>query len=112
MTLRAEIDSHYLSLRTISANGAYSDSLVNVDRWMEQARVHPRTRLASTIKPSSTNTSPPRPALTRSDNAVGANYSINYDVLRSRLLQQRFTGFYNSQCCGLAFEYQVFNFSG
>ena len=43
---------------------------------------------------------------------MGATYTFNYDVLRSRLLQQRITGFYNSQCCGLAMEYQVFNFAG
>jgi hypothetical protein len=28
------------------------------------------------------------------------------------MLQQRISGFYNSQCCGLAFEYQQFNYAG
>ena len=26
------------------------------------------------------------------------------------MLQQRITGFYNAQCCGLAFEYQTYNY--
>jgi hypothetical protein len=26
------------------------------------------------------------------------------------MLQQQITGFYNAQCCGLAFQYQTYNF--
>jgi hypothetical protein len=33
-------------------------------------------------------------------------------MLRGSLLQQRMSAFYNAQCCGIAFEYQTFNFSG
>ena len=28
------------------------------------------------------------------------------------MLQQRITGFYNAQCCGVAFEYQTYNYGG
>ncbi len=28
------------------------------------------------------------------------------------MIQQRLTGFYNAQCCGLSFEYQTYNLSG
>jgi hypothetical protein len=45
------------------------------------------------------------------DNRVGGIYAFNYDLLRSSLLQQRLTGFYSAQCCGVAFEYQTFNFA-
>jgi LPS-assembly protein len=38
-------------------------------------------------------------------------YSTTYDVLRERMLQQRFTGFFNAQCCGFAFDYAVTNLS-
>lgn len=38
-------------------------------------------------------------------------YSTSYDVLRSRFLQQRFSGFYNAQCCGVAVDYSVRNLS-
>jgi hypothetical protein len=31
-------------------------------------------------------------------------------VLHSTLTQQQITGFYNAQCCGLAFQYQTFDY--
>ena len=46
------------------------------------------------------------------DNKFGGIYSFSYDVLLGRLLNQRISGFYNSQCCGIAFEYQTFNYGG
>ena len=57
-----------------------------------------------------TSTSPP--TCTRATTSTASNYSFNYDILRSRLLQQRISAFYNAQCCGLAFEYQRYNFAG
>jgi hypothetical protein len=44
------------------------------------------------------------------DNRVGSVYSFNYDVLRSNVQQQRVAAYYNAQCCGLAFEFQTYNF--
>ena len=44
------------------------------------------------------------------DNRVGTIYAFNYDVLRSSMINQRLSGFYNAQCCGIAFEYQTYNF--
>ena len=44
------------------------------------------------------------------DNRFGGVYSFNYDVLRSTMLQSRMSAFYNAQCCGIAFEYQRYNF--
>ena len=40
----------------------------------------------------------------------GTNVTYNYDVARSSLLNQRYVGFYNAQCCGISFEYQSFNY--
>src|SRR6185436_20119855 len=111
VTLRAEIDSHYLALRTISANGSYSAGLLTATGgWSKRAFIE---GLAAFNDPATLDQyiNASGSAHTK-DNAVGATYTVNYDVLRSRLLQQRITGFYNSQCCGLAFEYQVFNFNG
>jgi hypothetical protein len=45
-------------------------------------------------------------------NKYGTNYSLNYDVLHSRFVQERITAFYNAQCCGVAFEYQQYNLQG
>jgi len=46
------------------------------------------------------------------DRRYGAIYQANYDIARSALLQQRMSGFYNTQCCGIAFEYQRYNYTG
>jgi LPS-assembly protein len=36
--------------------------------------------------------------------------SLNYDIGRGNLMQYRWIGAYNAQCCGIAVEYQVHNF--
>jgi hypothetical protein len=44
------------------------------------------------------------------DNKYGAIYSFTYDIFHSAMIQQKMSGFYNAQCCGIAFEYQTFRF--
>ena len=44
-------------------------------------------------------------------NRVGGAYSFNYDLKQDTFLQQRLTAYYNSQCCGIAAEYQTFNYA-
>ena len=46
------------------------------------------------------------------DNRYGVIHTFNYDILRSGMLQQRISGFYNAQCCGIALEYQTYAFAG
>ena len=41
------------------------------------------------------------------DNQFGGTYAFNYDVLRGYFLQRRYRFFYNTQCCGMAFDYQT-----
>jgi LPS-assembly protein len=48
----------------------------------------------------------------RMGNRVGGAYSFNYDLKQDTFLQQRLTAYYNSQCCGIAAEYQTFNYAG
>ena len=40
----------------------------------------------------------------------GGSVAFHYDIGRSTLLNQRYVGFYNAQCCGVQFEYQSFNY--
>jgi LPS-assembly protein len=42
----------------------------------------------------------------------GTSYVFNYDLRRDTFLQQRFSVYYNAQCCGIAAEYQSFNLAG
>jgi LPS-assembly protein len=45
-------------------------------------------------------------------NRVGGSYNFIYDLRRDHFMQQRIVAFYNSQCCGIAFEYQSYNLTG
>jgi LPS-assembly protein len=109
-TARAEFDSRYHSLRSISASGGYSFGtyLQTQVGWSKRAFIaelsdfNDPTRLDQTLNTSAT-------ARTK-DNKYGAVYSFNYDVLHGAMLQQRVSGFYNAQCCGLAMEYQTYNY--
>jgi hypothetical protein len=44
------------------------------------------------------------------DNRIGTIYAFNYDVQHTTMTQQRISAFYNAQCCGLAFEFQTYNY--
>jgi len=107
-----EIDSRYKELRQLSANASYnwSTRLQTSVGWnkrffIEQLPGFNTTADLNQAVTLSTN------ARTR-DNRYGALYSMNYDVLRSTMIQQRTSAFYNAQCCGIAFEYQRYNYGG
>jgi hypothetical protein len=46
------------------------------------------------------------------DNSVGGVYSFNFNVTQGIMLNQRISAFYNSQCCGVSFDFQTFNYGG
>jgi hypothetical protein len=111
-TVRAEFDSRYRALRTIAASGTYSWSgrLQTTVGWSKRAFIKELpgfddpARLDHFINATST-------VRTR-DNRYGGVYAFNYDALHQTLLQQRVSGYYNAQCCGLALEYQQYNLAG
>jgi hypothetical protein len=37
---------------------------------------------------------------------IGGTYTMNWDITNGRILNQRWSGFYNAQCCGLMMEFQ------
>ncbi len=45
-------------------------------------------------------------------NRIGGTVAFDYDIGRSTLLNQRYIANYNAQCCGIAIEYQAFNYPG
>jgi LPS-assembly protein len=49
--------------------------------------------------------------LSTADNRFGGSYSMNFNVAQSKFTQQRINGYYNAQCCGIAAEYQRYNYS-
>ena len=111
-TMRAEVDSRYHALRQISAGGTlnWHQQLQTTVGWTHRffisdlAGFNDLRNLNHYLNVAAN--------LQTRDRKYGAIYSFNYDVLRSTLLQERVSGFYNAQCCGLAFEYQRYNFAG
>jgi hypothetical protein len=41
---------------------------------------------------------------------VGGFFGFDYDFFRDQMLQRRIQAFYNAQCCGVAVEFQTYNF--
>jgi LPS-assembly protein len=115
-TVRAEFDSKYHTLRTIAASGSYNTSTMqNSFSWSKSATIDPVLgdplngfRVPGSVSQAINNST----NVHTRDNKYGGLYSFNYDVVRKTLLQQRISGYYNAQCCGLAFEYQTYNYSG
>jgi len=111
-SVRAEVDSRYRKLRQMSANSTLNlrqQFLASIG-WShsfyipELAGFNDRESLSHYITVQSN--------LQTRDRRYGAVYSFNYDIQRSAMLQQRISGFYNAQCCGLAVEYQRYNYAG
>ena len=111
-TLRAEYDTQFGALRTISA-----DADIEVGGWLNQTAGWSQRRFVEGLSGfdnpdnldhylnSFTN-------LQTRSNRLGGVYQFNYDIQRGRFLQQRVLVYYNAQCCGINFEYQSFNLEG
>ena len=118
-TLRAEIDATYHQLRTISAQGTYMwTARVQVSGgWSKRGYIDGlsgfddcRTNVPGCQPASLDHYINASTTAHTKDNHVGSTYSFNYDVLHKAILQQRISWFYNAQCCGLAVEYQTYNY--
>lgn len=109
---RAEYDTRFMALRTMSASGtaAFGDWLHTTAGWSQRRFIEglrgfdDPDRLDHYLNSSTTF------RLWR--NRVGGAYSLNYDVLGSKFLQQRVLGYYNAQCCGFSVEFQEYDLSG
>ena len=108
-TFTAEFDSHDRSLRTIYLTGSYkwTNRVETEASWSTKFRI-PRPQGAVASRRSDDTIRTENKVHTK-DNRVGCRYSFDYDVLNSRTVQQRLSGFYNAQCCGIKFEYQSYN---
>jgi LPS-assembly protein len=109
---RAEYDTKFKALRTMTADGTVSlgERLHSTAGWSQRRFIEglpgfdDPDRLDHYLNSATT--------WKGWQNRVGAVYNFNYDIRRSRFLQQRIMGYYNAQCCGFALEYQQYNLSG
>jgi LPS-assembly protein len=111
-TMRAEFDARYHALRTISANGTYSwtGRVQTTVGWTKYGYI---PELTGTVFADPNNLYQTLNATTNVhtiNNHVGTIYNFSYDLLHSTLVQQQISAFYNAQCCGLAFQYQAYNY--
>ena len=107
--MRAEFDPRYHSLRTISASGSYSwaNMFQLASTWSKRGFIE---QLDGFNNPNLLDQAiNAQTTLHTANNRLGGIYSFNYDILHKNVLQQRLSGFYNAQCCGIAFEYQTVN---
>jgi hypothetical protein len=111
-SVRAEYDTQFKSIRTISADGT-----IDVGGWIQTTAGWSQRRFIKGL-PGFDN---PKKldhylnvftSMRNPNNSLGGSYSINYDLLRDQYLQQRLLVYYNAQCCGVSFELQLFNFEG
>ena len=109
---RTEWDPTVHAVRTIGANGTVRRSawLSGTIGWSQRRFIPELTgfndpRLANHFINGSVD-------LRAERNRVGGTYAFNYDLRNDTYLQQRYIAYYNAQCCGIAVEYQMFNFQG
>jgi LPS-assembly protein len=109
-TVNVEFDSRYREPRMLTVNGTYAwtGRVQSTVGWTRKFLI---PQLDGFNRPDQLNhyLNLSTNAQTR-DNRFGGRYSLYYDILRSNLQEQRFSGFYNAQCCGLAVEYQIYDF--
>jgi hypothetical protein len=102
---RMEIDSSLYAIRTMSASAHVYATHVQLNAGWSRRSLIPelpgfdRPDLATHYLNTGTT-------LRTRDNRAGGSYHMNYDVGRLALLQQRVVAYYNSQCCGIAFDWQ------
>ncbi len=98
-SVRAEYDYATRKMLSVSTSGDYGVAAARVNlSWSRN--------LSSSFPTNSVNGST---RLTMPGGRLGGDYSINWDLQRDVVLQQRVTAFYNAQCCGVVFEYSQFN---
>ena len=97
------IDQKYKTLTYISASATIGTPRVQVTPiWGRSRVVAPLTGLAATTSHSLTASTTIRTA----DNRLSGTYVLALNVLTRQIIDQRVVGAYNTQCCGVIFDYQ------
>jgi LPS-assembly protein len=107
-TFRAEYDTKAHAMRSIAANGGLAQGWVNANvtwsvfRSIPADLKQPITTASHYLNPSV--------AIQKPGNAWSGIYAFNYDMKNTNFINQTIIAHYNTQCCGIAVEYQKFNF--
>ena len=101
---RMDIDSKYRAVRTLSASGSVGNPLASVTAGWSKRRLIAGLPGFDTIGSEFVNAST---TVRTRENGLGGTYAINLDVENRTVLQQRIVAYYNTQCCGLSFDWQT-----
>ena len=105
-TFRAEYDTRANALRSIAANGGLVEGWMVVSAGWSLNRNIPLTGVPETI----THYLNAATTIRKPGNAFSGMYEFQFDMRNKDFLNQRMIGHYNTQCCGIALEFQKFNF--
>ena len=107
-TFRTEYDPKAHALRSLAANGGLQHGWVYENAGWSLTKNIP----ADPTKPitTSSHTIISTTDVRKPGNAWGGSYAFNFDMKTKDFINQRIIAHYNSQCCGIAVEYQKFNF--
>jgi LPS-assembly protein len=107
-TFRAEYDARAHALRTLTANGGLSEGWVRENAGWSLSRFVPTDPhgLVTTASHFLNSTT----MIRKPGNAWSGSYAFYYDLKGKDFVNQQIIAHYNTQCCGIAMEYQKFNF--
>jgi hypothetical protein len=107
-TFRAEYNTEVHALVNLAANGVFTRGWVQETAgWSHRPFV---PELPGFSQAASTHFLNSSTTIRKPGNALGGTYLFNYDFKNRRYMNQRYIAYYNSQCCGIAIEYQTFNY--
>lgn len=98
-SVRGEYDYAQRKMLSVSTSGDYGSPAARVQlSWSRN--------LSSFFPTNSVNGST---HLNLMGGRLGGDYSLNWDIQRDVILQQRVMAFYNAQCCGVVVEFSQYN---
>ena len=105
-TFRTEYDARARALRSIAANGGMVEGWMAVSAGWSLNRNIPKVGDPVTTSHFINTTT----SLRKPGNAFAGTYAFHFDLRTKDFLNQSIIAHYNTQCCGIAVEYQKFNF--
>ena len=99
-SFRMFIDSKYRAISALVATARFELPRAEISAdWSRRPVIIP-------LQPFGTHFLGASATIRSRQNRVGGSYRFSYDIENTTLLQQRIMGYYNTQCCGVSFDWQ------